>query len=468
MGGPRRGLFSLFATAGLAAVFLCAAPATANADLSRKSVEGHEVDAVELEGRGSPKQFASLRALAAEPWHRGVYAISFRTSAAAVELPWCAGRTNVFVDEAPKTAPLGPFLLELGPGEHKVRFQVEASTYEHRIACGGPIVAGVVTTTRVGLQSLRFESPVKQAGGGTAFVFIPSDENRLPNERFPLLVGVHPWNGSIATYAAYRSLLEEAERQRVALLFPSGLGNSLYTAAAEEEVMRAIDAAARELPIDASRVSIWGASMGGAGATTIGFHRPDRFATITSFFGDASYHLDTYVKAILRDEAGAHQVNPIDVADNARHVPVWLIHGTADTVSPVKESDELHLALKKRGYSVRYDRVEDRGHEGSLVELYLRHVVALAKISVIPSRPTHVSYRSVRASDRGAYGVTIEPRGKGDALIDIAYRENSVHVARASNVAKVALAKGALGAPSGAPIVHEDPSGARPTVSFAP
>ncbi len=465
---PRARDLVRFATIGSVFAFLLTLSRDSHADLSRKSVRGHDVDAVELEGRASPKQFASLRALAEEPWHQGVYSISFRTSAAAVEIPWCAGRTKVFVDETPRTSALGPLVLELEPGDHSVRFQVEASAYEHRIACGGPIVAGVVTTTHVGLQSLRFESPVTKAGGGTAMVFIPSDENKSPNERFPLLVGVHPWNGSIATYAAYRSLLEEAERQRVVLLFPSGLGNSLYTAAAEEEVLRAIDAAARELPIDTSRVSIWGASMGGAGATTIGFHRPDRFASITSFFGDASYHLDTYVKAILKDEAGAHAVNPIDVIDNARHLPVWLIHGAADTVSPVKESDELHRALKKRGYSVRYDRVDDRGHEGSLVELYIRPVVALARASMIASQPRHVSYKSVRASDRSAYGVSIVKRAQGDAFIDVEFRDSVIRVLHATNVAKVLLAKGALGAPEDAKVEYADPSGAHPLVSFTP
>src|SRR6202142_3858081 len=105
--------------------------------------------------------------------------------------------------------------------------------------------------------------------------------------------------------------------------------------------MVALDQLGRGLAVHPRAVSIAGASMGGAGATTIGFHRPDRFASITSFFGDSKYDLATYVRPILRDEAGAHAVNAADVADNARNVPVWLVHGEDDRVSPIAQSEIL-------------------------------------------------------------------------------------------------------------------------------
>ena len=77
-----------------------------------------------------------------------------------------------------------------------------------------------------------------------------------------------------------------------------------------------------EVAVDSQRVSIWGASMGGQGATTIGLHQPDRFALIVSFFGDAKFNLSTYAHALLPTEQAAHKVNPLDVVDNARHVPL--------------------------------------------------------------------------------------------------------------------------------------------------
>ena len=438
-------------------------PAVAHADLSRNTVVGDAIDDVTLTDSKRNSTHASLRAIAKEPWHEGVFTVSFRTGARAVEIPWCAGRKSVRIDGTPKKVPNGAAVVELPEGEHAIDVQVDAGPYEHRIACGGPFRAGVVRATHVGLQSLHFASPYPSLGGGSAIVFLPSSIDPRGSARAPLLVGLHPWNGSPHTYTAYRSLFEEAEARGVILLFPSGLGNSLYTAAAEEEVMRAIDAAASELPIDRARISLWGASMGGAGATTIGLHRPDQFASITSFFGDSAYDLGTYVKSILRDEAGAHAVNAIDVVENARHTPVWLIHGEADTVSSVKQSDILNDSLRRLGYSVRYDRVPGRGHEGSLVEMYAHDLIQLAATASATLHPERITFKSVRARDRTAYGVTIEKRKEGDAFIDIEISSGSLHILRAQNVARLTLDRAY--APSGAPrVVFGESAGEHPAV----
>jgi predicted esterase len=229
---------------------------------------------------------------------------------------------------------------------------------------------------------------------------------------------------------------------------PSGLGNSLYTEEAEEEVMRAIDALAGEVAIDPRRVSIWGASMGGAGATTIGLHRPDRFASITSFFGDAKYDLATYVKSILPNEAAAHRVNALDVVDNARHVPVWLIHGEEDRVSPIAQSEVLARALEAKGFTVRFDRAPHAGHEGALVARFARELVARASEARAPEHPARVTFRSVRPGDVAAYGVRIEKKAPAeDAFVDLERRSDGVHVLRATGVRAILLSPGALGAP---------------------
>ncbi len=214
-----------------------------------------------------------------------------------------------------------------------------------------------------------------------------------------LLVGVHPWNGGIWTYAAYASLLQRAAARDVVLLMPSGLGNSLYTAAAEDEVLRAIDVLAERVAVDPRRVSIWGASMGGAGATTIGLHHPDLFAGVTSFFGDSKYDLATYVRPLLVDERGAHLVNALDVADNARNVPVWLVHGEEDRTSPIRQSEMLADALTQRGFAVRFDRVPGVGHSGALVARFAADVVDRAATTRVPD-VTRVSYRSVTGSQK--------------------------------------------------------------------
>ncbi|MGH7328624.1 MAG: prolyl oligopeptidase family serine peptidase, partial [Polyangiaceae bacterium] len=273
------------------------------------------------------------------------------------------------------------------------------------------------------------------------------------------LVGLHPWNGSIWTYAAYGELVREAVARDVVLLMPSGLGNSLYTAAAEEETMRAIDALEQQIAIDPARVSIWGASMGGAGATTIGFHHPDKFASVTSFFGDSKYDLDTYVKAILHDEAGAHLVNALDIVDNARNVPVWLIHGEDDKVSPIAQSTMLAKAMQDKGFVVQLDRVPHAGHEGAIVAKYAAAVVDRAATMRVPSSPSRVTFRSVRSMDTSAYGVKITKTG-GDAFVDLELGANAILVHQAKGVKAVELMAGSFGKRAGFPIAKDPGAGA--------
>lgn len=244
--------------------------------------------------------------------------------------------------------------------------------------------------------------------------------------------------------------------------------------------MRAIDAIGSELAIDRQRVSIWGASMGGAGATTISFHRPDRFAFVASWFGDSRYDLGTYVKSLLGGEDGAKRVNALDVLENARHLPVFLVHGEDDRTSPMKQSTMLEASMKKAGFDVELVRAAGMGHEGPLVVKYIRRVVDRAATAIAPSRPARVSFRSVRAIDTEAYGVKLvrqrRPDTEGalgasgsrlqDAFIDLERRGDGIHVLQASGVAEIILARDALGAKGEEPVTIDAP-GSKVTVRWA-
>lgn len=467
--GKRPGAGSLVRVrqaASTAAVLVALATAgEARASLAHVEVEGHPLAHVEVGAKGGAAEAVRFGDLGARRTP-GVWELRATWAGGqAVQVPHCAGRGAITLDGVTHAARPGPLVLALAPGaSHELRFTVNVSKYEKRVACAEPIKVGRAARDTHGLVRVTFPSPAKERGGGEAVVYLPP--TRDPTGTGPLLVGVHPWNGTPWTYAAYAELLDEARARGVALLMPSGLGNSLYVRDAEEEVMRAIDHAATLFGVDPSRTSIWGASMGGGGATTIGFHRPDRFALVVSFFGDAKFDVHGYTRAILRDEAGARLVNPIDVIDNARHVPVWLIHGEADRTSPITESETLDAALRARGYTVEFDRVPGAGHEGPLIQRFARRVVARAAEAVTPAHPPRVTFRSVRREDTRAYGVTITRSGGGDsdAFVDLAARSGGLTVLRAEGVSAITLAEGALGLPRGAPVTHATAS--RPKVTW--
>ena len=413
----------------------------AYADRAHRAVSGVAVDRVVLDGK--PARWSDLAA----PKKPALYTVRFDAEGAAVSIPHCNGRERVLVDDVVvDPGSKGPLVIPVGSGPHAVTIEIKASPYEKRLACSEAPRIGAPITTTDGLSVLRFTSPpeIRARGGGEAVVFVPGGHD--PTKPAALLVGTHPWNGTPWTYAAYRELLDEAARKDMVLLFPNGLGNSLYVADAEEEVMRALDAVTKEIAIDPQRVSIWGASMGGAGATTIAFHHPDRFAYVASYFGDSKYDLNTYVNKLFGGEENARQVNALDVLENARHLPVFLVHGEDDHTSPIRQSVMLFDAMKKIGFDVVFERVPGMAHEGPLVIRYIRRVVDAAAVAIAPVRPARVSFRSVRPGDVSAYGVTLERISPTkDAFVDLERRDDGVHVLAAEGVVRIVLAADALG-----------------------
>jgi predicted esterase len=414
------------------------------------SVAGSDITVITLHD-GREILVLPFAELAEKRLESGPKSVTFTAEGEALFVPHCGGRKRVLVAGRDVAAPAdGPLVVPLPKGRVDVAIEVVASKYERRVACAEAPRVGVPVTADAGFSTLKFTSPSAAKGGGVAVVYVP--KNHDPKKPATVLMGVHPWNGGVWTYAQYTDLVREADKLDVVLLHPSGLGNSLYVAEAETEVLRALAELEKAMPVDPLRISIWGASMGGQGATTIGFHKPSRFASVTSFFGDAKFDVGTYVRNILHDEAGAHAVNPIDVIDNARNLPVRLIHGESDTTSPIRQSELLEQALRARKFSVRFDRVPATGHEGRLVERFAGEVVRRAASAVAPEFPTHVTFRSVRPEDTEAYGVRIERTGAGDAYVDLESKDNRVFVSEAQGVRAIVLKKGALGLPDVRPV----------------
>jgi pimeloyl-ACP methyl ester carboxylesterase len=451
-----RGVRSATGIAGAAGLFafLASQPALGAAPAPHDAVEtagATEVAGAELRPSGGSWRSVTWDELGGMRLTPGSYELRTSVDASAddraLDLPPCAGLRTTTLDghKVERSAAGAPVVVPVTKGSHVVVLSLAVSRYEGRVACGYRPRVGARTQSVEGLAEMTFESPHHASGGGHAVVYVPAGHDL--GRPSALLVGAHPWNGTIWTYAAYASLLRTAAARDVVLLMPSGLGNSLYTADAEDEVLRAIDGLGERLAIDRRRVSIWGASMGGAGATTIGLHNPDMFAGITSFFGDSKYDLSTYVRSLLVDERGAHLINALDIVENARNVPVWLVHGEEDHTSPIRQSEILAEALTQRRFAVRFDRVPGAGHSGALVERFVAEVVERAAIARV-AEVTRVTYRSVTGSQRGAYGVQLERESPaGDAFVDVERRSDGVHVRSADGVRAIEIAPGALGLP---------------------
>lgn len=146
------------------------------------------------------------------------------------------------------------------------------------------------------------------------------------------------------------------------VLGPSGHGNAMYRELGEEDVMQAIEWVKERYPIDASRISITGPSMGGIGAAGIPLRRPWVFSAAAPLCG---YH-STFVR---RDVVGKHlepwerflgeDRSNADWAANGRGLPLYIVHGTQDL--PEENSKVLIDKYESLHYPVKHEH-PDLGH----------------------------------------------------------------------------------------------------------
>jgi predicted peptidase len=96
----------------------------------------------------------------------------------------------------------------------------------------------------------------------------------------------------------------------------------------------------KEFSLDADRIYVTGASMGGSGTWDIITRYPKLFAAAAPING-------------VSDPAKASLI---------AHMPIWAFHGQQDKVSAVQNTRNMIRELRKNGSACRYTEFEDLGH----------------------------------------------------------------------------------------------------------
>jgi predicted esterase len=224
----------------------------------------------------------------------------------------------------------------------------------------------------------RGESPFLQAGQVHAalrsrfdhrptelLAVAPNDFVVGDQQRRPLVVLLHGYNGSpqrILDAFLDNSNGVPGRALPGFVLAPAAHGNSFYRGPGERSVLDAIDWALSTYPIDETRVSITGVSMGGTGAAEIAFRNSHRFAAVAPLCGYHSYFVrrDTSNKPQRSWERRLmHQFSPASIAESGQDIPMYLAHGTKDL--PLENSKVLTARYRALGYSFVEDW-PDVGH----------------------------------------------------------------------------------------------------------
>ncbi|MFT3993548.1 MAG: prolyl oligopeptidase family serine peptidase [Dysgonomonas sp.] len=93
--------------------------------------------------------------------------------------------------------------------------------------------------------------------------------------------------------------------------------------------------------IDSKQVYVGGLSMGGMGTFELLWRMPNTFAAAFPICGGG---------------------NIAKVVDNTRNTPVWIFHGSADSVVPASNSQNMYKAMQEAGRDVKYTEYPNVNH----------------------------------------------------------------------------------------------------------
>lgn len=186
--------------------------------------------------------------------------------------------------------------------------------------------------------------------GSYNFWFYRPEEDESDGVHRPLLIFLHGASlcGTDLNKVKKYGPMEALKRGRAIdcyVLAPQNPGGSWNP----QKIMKLIEWAEANFHIDSDRIYCYGMSLGGYGTLDMCATYPDRIAAGMAMCGGAT----------VKDMSGLSRI------------PMWIVHGTADTAVPVSASDRVVEAIKKTGDDSRliYTRMPGINH-GRLARLF--------------------------------------------------------------------------------------------------
>lgn len=158
-----------------------------------------------------------------------------------------------------------------------------------------------------------------------------------------------------------------------------GRTNNAYRWAGEVDVFEALAAVKQRFPIDDRRITLWGFSMGGAGAWHLGLHHPDKWSSVGAGAGfcDTVKYQNLKLPLPPLQEKLIRIYDAVDVALNAANVPIIGYGGELD--KQLAAAKTMHAKAEELGVSIPLligPQTEHKFHPDSLKEFMAFHAAA--------------------------------------------------------------------------------------------
>ena len=200
-------------------------------------------------------------------------------------------------------------------------------------------------------------------------VYVPRDYR--PSIRWPIVLALHGGgergdDGLVQTDVGLaRAIRRHVERFPAVVVFPQTPEGDTpgWQALGARIALAALDETTKEFNADPARVYLTGLSMGGNGSWYLAYNHTDRFAAAVIVCGWVRERRSTTTGTVYPAIAPVPAPDVYRaVAERIARLPIWIVHGDADTVVPVEDSRLMAGALKGAGADVQYTELAGVGH----------------------------------------------------------------------------------------------------------
>lgn len=230
-----------------------------------------------------------------------------------------------------------------------------------------------------GSHVLGYRSKIDKSVQPFAVTFPPNyDPNAMT--RWPVQVVLHGRNANLHEVSFFQQhdgkIPKEHAAQTWVQLDVFGRTNNAYRWAGETDVFEALSALRRVCRIDDHRITLWGFSMGGAGAWHLGLHYPDRWSSVGAGAGfvDTVEYLGLKTPLSPLHQRLIHIYDAVDYAENAANVPIIGYGGELD--KQLLAASTMHRLGQERGVEIPLlvgPGVEHKWHPDSFREFQEFH-----------------------------------------------------------------------------------------------